>query len=148
MGCVMTKMNLIGGLSAICITLAGCVSAPSEDLQVKASVLSASCKDMFLAGPADCRANPSFCSSYNGVPNVLSYQDAAQGAQNAVFAVVEYENGEVATCNWTAAGFLRGWDYVENRALATCERSRMTLIDKTGRALKPCRIFARDNEVL
>ena len=127
--------------------LTGCVSLPDEALIAEANGLSEPCKKLFLATPADCRNDKSLCKSYNGVPNVYSYQEAAQGSQYAAFSVIENEKNEVVSCVWNAAGYLRGWSYVENAVLSSCERHRMGLIDRDGAALKPCRIFARNNDV-
>ena len=132
-------------VTLMCLT--GCVALPDEQLIGAAAPLSEYCKKMFLATGIDCPSDRSLCAS-NGFQNVISYQESAQGAENAVFAVVEDSSGKVASCNWSTAGFMRGMEYLENRALATCERTRMTLISKTGNEYRACRIFARNNDVL
>ena len=124
--------------------LSGCVATPPVDLALRVQsdlAGNAACAKMFLAGPADCRSNRSLCAG------LLSYKEEAQGPKNAAFAVTETESDSVKTCSWSSAGFARGWSYVENRALASCELLRISHMSKTGEILKPCRVYARNNDI-
>lgn len=126
-------------------SLSGCVSFPPPTLadRVKADMVNVpSCAQMFLAVPVDCRKDSSLCSG-----GLLSYQEVAQGAENAVFTVFENEAGQIKGCAWSSAGFARGWDYVENLALASCEKLSVSTMSRTGERMKPCRVYARDNDV-
>jgi hypothetical protein len=100
------------------------------------------CARMFLAVPADCRTDRSLCSG-----GILSYQEDAQGPKNAVFAVFENESGQIQGCAWNSAGFARGWEYLENSVLASCEQTSVSTMTKTGKKMKPCRVYARDNDI-
>jgi hypothetical protein len=128
-----------------CLLTSGCVSMPDTALadRIRSDMASApECARMFLAVPADCRVDRSLC-----VGGILSYQEEAQGPKNAVFAVFENEFGEVKGCSWNSAGFARGWEFLENAVLASCEQMSVSTMTKTGKKMKPCRIFARDNAV-
>ena len=125
--------------------LSGCVAMPPVDLtqRVRSDLAGVpDCAKMFLAVPVDCRSDRSLC-----VGGILSYQEDAQGVKNAIFAVAETEGNSVKACSWTSAGFARGWSYVENSALASCERARISHMSKTGELLKSCRVYARDNNI-
>jgi|LauGreDrversion4_2_1035121.scaffolds.fasta_scaffold474022_1 hypothetical protein len=125
--------------------LSGCVSLPPPTLvdRVKSDMVSApSCAQLFLAGPVDCRTDRSLC-----VNGILSYQEDAQGPKNAAFTVFENEVGQIKGCAWSSAGFARGWEYVENSALASCEKLSVSTMSRTGERMKPCRVYARDNEI-
>ena len=106
------------------------------------------CVAMFKALPKDCRDNPSYCLDFNYNKNIQSYQDAAQ-TTNASFVISRYEeNNKVALCNWNRAGTLRGWTYLDNITLSSCEKSRLTFMSKTNTPLKQCEVYAHGNKVL
>jgi len=139
------RLGVISSLAIAASILSGCIASPPAELaqRVQSDLAGvSSCAKFFLAVPADCISDRSLCSG-----GVLSYQDAAQSPQNAVFAVAETEDNSVKTCSWSSAGFARGWGYVENRALASCEQLRISHMSKTGEVLKPCRVYARDNNI-
>jgi len=127
------------------LSINGCVNSTPTDTASKVAGdfgLNQPCIDMFNAVPVDCKNNPSLCVGMQG------YQEVAQGSQMATFVISKDEDDKVRLCTWSAVGFMRGRDYVDNYVLASCERQRLTWMSRNKKSLQACKVYAYDNDIL
>ena len=123
------------GLLTGCITPVPSELIPILDLDMGAN---SQCKAMFIAYPRTCAQDPS-CT--------ISYQEVAQTASKAIFAVTRGNDGMVKYCSWSYAGMIYDGERPINQALALCERGRLSYISARNEELSPCEVYARGNSI-